>query len=96
MLPLSCTCSLAREDVSYPNFRGAKAPLVVQRRLNISTKVLAAGHFNRSLRYCVWRIPFQHHTMRAQAAHIFTSTRFQYPHMGRILIALVMLRLCNR
>ena len=47
------------------------------RRLNISTKVPAAGHFNRSLLYCVWRIPFQHHTMRAQAAHIFLSTRIQ-------------------
>ena len=95
MLPLSCTCYLAREDVSYPIFGGAKAPTVVQRRLNVSAKVLAAGHFNRSLLYCVWRIPFQHHTMRAQAAHIFMSTRFQYPHMGRILAALVMLRLCN-
>ena len=96
MLPLSCTCSLAREDVSYPNFGGAKAPMVVQRRLNVSTKVLAAGHFNRSLLYCVWRIPFQHHTMRAQAAHIIMSTRCQYPpHMGRILAALVMLQLCN-
>ena len=95
MLPLSCTCSLAREVVSYPNFGGAKAPMVAQRRLNVSTKVLAAGHFNRSLLYCVWRIPFQHHTMRAQAAHIFMSTRFQYPHMGRILAALVMIRLVN-
>ena len=47
--------------------------MVAQRRLNISTKVLAAGHFNGSLLYCVWRIPFQHHTMRAQAAHIFMS-----------------------
>ena len=46
MLPLSCTCSLAREDVSYPNFGGAKAPVVAQRRLNVST-VLAARHFNR-------------------------------------------------
>ena len=95
MLPLLCTCSLAREDVSYPNFGGAKAPLVAQRRLNVSTKVLAAGHFNRSLLYYVWRIPFQHHTMRAQAAHISMSTRFQYPHMGRILAAPVMLRLVN-
>ena len=43
------------------------APLVAQGRLNISTIVLAAGHFNSSLLYCVWRIPFQHHTMRAQA-----------------------------
>ena len=34
MLPLSCSCSLAREDVSFPNFGGAKAPLVAQRRLN--------------------------------------------------------------
>ena len=42
MLPLSCTCSLAREDVLYPNFGGAKAPMVVQKRLNVSTKVLAA------------------------------------------------------
>ena len=71
------------------------APLVAQRRLNISTKVPAARHFNRSLLYCVWRIPFQHHTMRAQAAHIFISTRIQHPHMGRILAALVMLRLFN-
>ena len=43
MLPLSCTCSLAREDVSYPNFGGTKAPMVAQRRLNVSTKVLALG-----------------------------------------------------
>ena len=92
---MSCTCSLTREDVSYPKFGGAKAPMVAQRRLNISRKVLAAGHFNRSLVYCVWRIPFQHHTMRAQAAHIFMSTRFHYPHMGRILAALVMLRPFN-
>ena len=28
-MPLSCTCSLACEDVSYPNLWGAKAPLVV-------------------------------------------------------------------
>ena len=69
--------------------------MVAQRRLNISTKVLAAGHFNKSLLYCEWRIPFQHHTMCAQAAHIFMSTRFQYPHMGHILTALVMLRLLN-
>ena len=91
MLPLSCTCSLAREDVSYPDFGGAKA----QRRLNVSTKILAAGHFNRSLLYYVWRLSFQHHTMRAQATRIVMSTRFQYPHMGRILAALVMLRLFN-
>ena len=52
MLPLSCSCSLAREDVSYPNFGGAKAPLVAQRRLNVAPKVLVAGHFNRSLLYC--------------------------------------------
>ena len=43
MLPLSCTCSLAREDVSYPNFGGAKAPMVVQRRLNVSTKDRRGG-----------------------------------------------------
>ena len=91
MLPLSCTCSLARKDVSYPNFGGAKAPVLTQRRPNVATKVLAAGHLNRSLLYCVWRIPFQHHTMRALAAHISMSTRSQYPHMGRILAAPVML-----
>ena len=27
-MPLSCTCSLAREDVSYPKLWGAEAPLV--------------------------------------------------------------------
>ena len=70
MLPLSCTCSLAHEDVSYPNFGGAKAPVVTQRRPNVATIVLAAGHLNWSLLYCVWRIPFQYHTMRALAAHI--------------------------
>ena len=69
--------------------------MVAQRRLNISTKFLAAGYFNRLLLYCVWRIPFQHHTMRALAAHIFMSTCFQHPHMGRILAAFVMLRLFN-
>ena len=52
MLPLSCSCSLAREDVSYPNFGGAKAPLVAQWRFNVAPKVLVAGHFNRSLLYC--------------------------------------------
>ena len=91
MLPLSCTCSLAREDVSYPIFGGAKAPVVTQRRPNVATKVLAAGHLNRSLLYCVWLIPFQHHTMCALAAHMSMSTRSQYPHMGRILAAPVML-----
>ena len=58
MLPLSCTCSLAHEDVSYPKLGGAKVPMVAQRRLNVSTKALAAGHFNTSLMYCVWRLPF--------------------------------------
>ena len=52
MLPLSCSCSLAREDVSYPNFGGAKVPLVAQRRPNAASKVLVAGHFNSSLLYC--------------------------------------------
>ena len=33
------------------------APLVAQRRLNISTKAPAAGHLNSSLPYCVWRVP---------------------------------------
>ena len=56
MLPLSCTCSLAREDVSYPNFGGAKAPVVTQRRPNVASKVLAAGLLNWSLLFCVWRI----------------------------------------
>ena len=95
VVPLSSTCSLAREDVSYPNLRGAKAPLVALRRLNISTKAPAAGHLYRSLPYCVWRLPFQHHTMRAHATHIFMPTRIQRPHMGRILAALAMLRLSN-
>ena len=71
------------------------APLVAQRRLNISTKTPAAGHLNSSLLYCVWRVPFQHHTMRAQAAHIFMSTRTLHPLMGRILATLAMLRLSN-
>ena len=87
MLPLSCTCSLARENVSYPNFGGAKAPVVTQRRPIVATKVLAAGHLNRL--YCVWRISFQHHTMRALAAHMSMSSRSHYPH--RILAAPVML-----
>ena len=90
MLPMSCTCSLAREDVSYPNFGGAKAPVVAQRRLNVATKVVAARHLNTSLLYCVWRIPFHHHTMRALAAHVSMSTRSQYPHMGRVPAAPVM------
>ena len=53
VVPLSSTCSLVREDVSYPNLKGAKAPLVALRRLNISTKAPAAGHLYRSLPYCV-------------------------------------------
>ena len=61
------------------------------RRLNISTTAPTARHLNSSLLYCVWRIPFQHHTMRAQAAHTFMPTRFQRPRMGCILAALVML-----
>ena len=69
--------------------------MVAQRRLNVSTKAPAARHLNRSLLYCVWQIPFQHHTMRAQAAHIFMPTRIKHPHMGHILAALVMLRLFN-
>ena len=80
---------------TYSNLGGAKAPLVAQRRLNISTRAPAARQLNRLLLYCVWRVPFQHHTMRAQAAHIFMPTRFQRPHTGRILAALVMLRLFN-
>ena len=71
------------------------APLVAQRRLNISTKAPAAGHLNSSLLYCVRRPPFQHHTMCAHAAHIFMSTRIQRPLMGRILSAIAMLRLSN-
>ena len=39
MLPLSCTSSPAREDVSYPNFGGPKAPVVTQRRPNVVSKV---------------------------------------------------------
>ena len=95
MLPLSCSCSLAREDVSYPNVGGATAPVLAQRRLNVATKVLAAGHLNRSLLYCVWRIPVQHHTMRALATLISMSTRSQYPHMDRILAAPVLLGFSN-
>ena len=52
VLPLSCSCSLVREDVSYPKFGGTKAPLVAQRCLNVAPKVLVARHFNRSLLYC--------------------------------------------
>ena len=90
MLPLSCTCSPAREDVSYPNFGGTKAPVVTQRRPSVASKVFAAGHLNWSLLFCVWRIPFQPHTLRALAAYISMSTRSLYPHMGRILATLVM------
>ena len=57
------------------------APLVAQRRLNISTSAQAVGQLNRSLLYCVWRIPFQLHTMHAHAAHIFMPTCFRFPHM---------------
>ena len=71
------------------------APLVAQRRLNISTKAPAAGHLNSSLPYCVWRVPFQYHAMRAQAAHTLMSTRIQRPLMGRILAVLAMLWLSN-
>ena len=59
------------------------APLVAQRRLNISTKAPAAGHLNSSLAYCVWRVPIQHHTMRAQAAHTFMSGRGGEGGLGR-------------
>ena len=90
MLPLSCTCSPAREDVSYPKFGGTMAPVVTQRRPNVASKVLAAGHLNWSLLLSVWRIPFQPHTLRALAAYISMSSRSLYPHMGRILATLVM------
>ena len=90
MLPLSCTCSTAREDVSYPNFGGTKAPVVTQRRPNVASKVLAAGHLNWSLLFFVWHIPFQLHTLRARAAYNSMSTRSLYPNMRRIPATLVM------
>ena len=90
MPPLSCPCSPAREDVSYPNFGGTKAPVVTQRRPNVASNVLAAGHLDWSLLLCVWCIPFQPHTLRSLAACISMSTRSLYPHMGRILATLVM------
>ena len=46
------------------------APLVAQRRLNISTKASVARHLNSSSLYCVWRVPFQHHTMGAPHFHV--------------------------
>ena len=92
---MSCTCSLAREDVSYSSLGGAKAPLVAQRHLNISASAPAVRHLNGSLLYSVWRLPFQLHTMHVHAAHIFMPTCFRLPHMGRTLAAPVMHRPFN-
>ena len=78
MLPLSCSCSLAREDVSYPNSRGAKAPLGAHRLDNRCMAVL-------------WRIFVEFHTMCALAAHISKSTRTHHPSAGRTLAAPVVL-----
>ena len=85
-----------REDVSYPNLGGAKAPLVAQRRLNISTKVPAAGHLNRSLLFGAYPFsttPCVH--IHAHAVCFVLPADFQLPHVGRTLAAPVMLRLFN-
>ena len=61
------------------------APLVAQRRLIISACAPAVRCLNRSLLYCVWRLPFLLDTMHAHAAHFSLPTGFQLPHLGRSL-----------
>ena len=59
VVPLPFTHSLARKDVSYSCLRGARAPVMAQRRLNISACAPAVRCLNRSLLYRVWRLPFR-------------------------------------
>ena len=87
-MTLSCTCSLAREDVSYSILWGAIAPWLAQRRLSISACAPSVRQLNKSLLFCVWRIPFQLPTMHAHAAHTFMPTCIRHPHMGRTLATL--------
>ena len=85
VVPLPCTHSLARKDVSYSCLRGAKAPVMAQRRLNISACAPAVRCLNRSLLYRVWRLPFPLDSIHAHAVHLSLPTRIQLPHVGRTL-----------
>ena len=95
VVPLPFIHSLARKDVSLSCPRGAKAPVLVQRRLNISACAPAVRCLNSSLLYRVWRLPFSLDTIHAHAVHFFLPTGFQLPLVGRTLAAPVMLRLFN-
>ena len=94
-MPLACTLSLARKDVSLSCPRGAKAPVLVQRRLYTSAYAPAVRCLNSSLLYRVWRLPFSLDTIHAHAVRFFLPTGSQLPHVGRTLAAPVMLRLFN-
>ena len=95
VVTLSCTCSLALEDVSYSILRGAMVPWMAQRRLGTSVCAPSVRQLNKSLLFGVWRIPFQLPTMHAHAAHTCMPTCFRHPHLGRTLAAPVLLRLFN-